>query len=462
MQQRQQASQESLSRPDSLMLVGLMNGPKHAVALWEAIEQAEGVFIEPGTLYRMLARLEQRGWIEGLDVEGSLRLYRITALGMLALESAEVGSQREKLREGRRPALRRGKEIIVLLVVWMLRLYPPAWRERYEAEIVALLEQHEITLWTVLDLFVGALDARLDPHYRRSQQVLPLQRLQASWKLLASALLACWLSLLLWFGMWDPGPVLAAHTPPLAQAIVGGMSLLLFFFLFPFLLILSGWIAVQAMKRARNLLRLLPVGLFILLCILLFQNGWFNGLFLVMFFVSLALVAESGGAMLISARSWERRHNRLLALLVLSGMVAACIATGACLVDLWDVLPIINSGFSGMSVQLLLGFVIMVVAVVTALIAFVRTVVTWRAVSAAPNSTSSLPQSEGIGPKVGSIVFAVGVFLCLGLLMSGFMHVTPTMLLLILLCTGLGGMMIVLSMKRGGRKRTALPNQEPL
>jgi hypothetical protein len=95
------------------------------------------------------------------------------------------------------------KEIIMRLVLWILCLYPPAWRERYEAEMVALLEQHEITLWTVLDLFIGALDARLDPHYRSSRQLLPLLRLQASWKWLFSALLACWLSLLLWLVMWD-------------------------------------------------------------------------------------------------------------------------------------------------------------------------------------------------------------------------------------------------------------------
>jgi len=39
------------------------------------------------------------------------------------------------------------------LVLWILHLYPPAWRERYEAEMVALLEQHAITLWTGLANF---------------------------------------------------------------------------------------------------------------------------------------------------------------------------------------------------------------------------------------------------------------------------------------------------------------------
>ena len=48
----------------------------------------------------------------------------------------------------------------------ILRCYPPRWRERYQEEIVALLEQHTITSKTLLDLLLSALDARLDPTYR--------------------------------------------------------------------------------------------------------------------------------------------------------------------------------------------------------------------------------------------------------------------------------------------------------
>ena len=40
-----------------------------------------------------------------------------------------------------------------------------------------------------------------------------------------------------------------------------------------------------------------------------FQNGWLGGLFLALFFASLLLVSESGGAMLISVRNWEKRHQ---------------------------------------------------------------------------------------------------------------------------------------------------------
>jgi len=134
--------------------------------------------------------LEQRGWIAGDDGGERLRRYHITAQGMLVLQQAEAKYQRnqeQQERNERSSGLLGGKEIIMRLAMWMLRLYPPAWRERYEAEMVALLWQHEITLWTVLDLFIGALDARLGPHYRQARQLLPMQRLQASWKWLASA-----------------------------------------------------------------------------------------------------------------------------------------------------------------------------------------------------------------------------------------------------------------------------------
>lgn len=52
------------------------------------------------------------------------------------------------------------------LATWLVTLYPRAWRRRYEAEVLALLEQHQVTLVTVLDLLFGMIRARLDPQYR--------------------------------------------------------------------------------------------------------------------------------------------------------------------------------------------------------------------------------------------------------------------------------------------------------
>ena len=61
------------------------------------------------------------------------------------------------------------------LARWLLRLYPRRWRERYEVEVQALLEEHEIRLRTVVDLLIGALDARLDPAYAQERSVLTMR-----------------------------------------------------------------------------------------------------------------------------------------------------------------------------------------------------------------------------------------------------------------------------------------------
>lgn len=67
----------------------------------------------------------------------------------------------------------------MIIIAWILRLYPRAWRQRYEQEMLVLLEEHDITFFTGLDLLLGALDARLDPYYRRTEVRSPQQRLQS-------------------------------------------------------------------------------------------------------------------------------------------------------------------------------------------------------------------------------------------------------------------------------------------
>jgi hypothetical protein len=48
-------------------------------------------------------------------------------------------------------------------VVRLLRLYPRTWRDRYGDEVAELLHNHQVTLWTALDIFLGALDAHAHP-----------------------------------------------------------------------------------------------------------------------------------------------------------------------------------------------------------------------------------------------------------------------------------------------------------
>jgi len=67
---------------------------------------------------------------------------------------------------------------------YLLRLYPRTWRERYEDELLAMLEQRPISFLDGIDLFFGALDAHLHPHlgttglslYERMKQMLSLLR----------------------------------------------------------------------------------------------------------------------------------------------------------------------------------------------------------------------------------------------------------------------------------------------
>jgi MFS family permease len=67
---------------------------------------------------------------------------------------------------------------------YVLRLYPRAWRQRYEEEVLAMLELHPCSFLESVDLFFGALDAHLHPHlgttglslYERMKQMLSLLR----------------------------------------------------------------------------------------------------------------------------------------------------------------------------------------------------------------------------------------------------------------------------------------------
>ena len=199
---RREHSQKSFSYPAFLILAGLLEKPKTVIALHQAVVQETRHVIEPAAFSRLVDELEWCGWIANEYVAERVRLYHLTASGMLALQQTEELHRRDQEEHewnGWSPDLTGKKEITMRLVLWILRLYPPAWRERYESEMIALLEQHHLTLWTMLDLLVGALDARLDPHYHRARQLLPLRRIRTSWQLASAAFVAFWIALLPWF-----------------------------------------------------------------------------------------------------------------------------------------------------------------------------------------------------------------------------------------------------------------------
>ena len=52
----------------------------------------------------------------------------------------------------------------------LIRLYPEAWRDRYEAEFLALLETRPPTFGDRFDIIRGAIDARIHPQVRRAPE----------------------------------------------------------------------------------------------------------------------------------------------------------------------------------------------------------------------------------------------------------------------------------------------------
>jgi hypothetical protein len=52
----------------------------------------------------------------------------------------------------------------------LLRLYPRAWRRRYGAEMDAMLAGERLTLRTLVDVLAGAIDARIKPQVRTTDQ----------------------------------------------------------------------------------------------------------------------------------------------------------------------------------------------------------------------------------------------------------------------------------------------------
>jgi DNA-binding PadR family transcriptional regulator len=85
-----------------LVLTSLSGGDKHGYAVIKDIEAMSGVSFGPGTLYAVLARLEQEGLVEALLSDDHRRPYRLTGAGAKVLrerleanvEVAKIGFKR--------------------------------------------------------------------------------------------------------------------------------------------------------------------------------------------------------------------------------------------------------------------------------------------------------------------------------------------------------------------------------
>ena len=77
---------------DFHILLALLEKPRHGYEIMKEVERESGgaVRLEVGTLYRLLARLLEAGWIEEAGEDDRRRNYRLTRLGRRTLhEEAE-------------------------------------------------------------------------------------------------------------------------------------------------------------------------------------------------------------------------------------------------------------------------------------------------------------------------------------------------------------------------------------
>jgi DNA-binding PadR family transcriptional regulator len=100
-----------LAPHDFRVLLALLEAPRHAYGLSQAVDEEDGVRLEIGSLYRILSRLTAAGVIEDFDPpdgaaghEARRRYYRITAFGR-KVASAEASRLSSVLRLARRHKL---------------------------------------------------------------------------------------------------------------------------------------------------------------------------------------------------------------------------------------------------------------------------------------------------------------------------------------------------------------------
>ncbi|HKA02098.1 MAG TPA: helix-turn-helix transcriptional regulator [Candidatus Solibacter sp.] len=72
--------------PTLLILSSLADGDKHGYAMMTDIRGFAGVRIGAGTLYGAITRLEELGWIRGVESDDRRKPYRLTAEGRRHLE----------------------------------------------------------------------------------------------------------------------------------------------------------------------------------------------------------------------------------------------------------------------------------------------------------------------------------------------------------------------------------------
>jgi len=92
-----------LKPADFHILLALAENPLHGYGIMKEVERESngGVRLEIGSLYRLLARLLDFGWIEEAEADERRRFYRLSRLGrrVLKTEAVRLSGLVEKFRE---------------------------------------------------------------------------------------------------------------------------------------------------------------------------------------------------------------------------------------------------------------------------------------------------------------------------------------------------------------------------
>lgn len=90
-----------ISEPALLVLVSLLDGPKHGYAIAEDIDAVASRRLGPGTLYGAIGRLERLGLVRALAGDGRRKPYELTDAGATEVAHA-LDEMRSLAQHGRR------------------------------------------------------------------------------------------------------------------------------------------------------------------------------------------------------------------------------------------------------------------------------------------------------------------------------------------------------------------------
>jgi hypothetical protein len=147
---------------------------------------------------------------------------------------------------------------------WMLRLYPRGWQARYAEEMAAVIQQHQVTPSTYIDLCLSAIDAHLDPS-SWGQRKLPnmdnAKRLRNSTSMILFTFIAFVLTYIIFLS--DFGDIFDGVPPNAFQAALNGIENRVFNFpiytILITILILAFALVFTAKTTTQRALRWIPL-----------------------------------------------------------------------------------------------------------------------------------------------------------------------------------------------------------